>query len=152
MTQKNVYRAPQLYEVKLDRDQAILSACSLTATTLSNGMPGGCRPAAAATAKTTLGAVEETAAHAHPKGDSAMTEKKAYTSPQLYEVTLDRDQAILTSCSTATISSSAGGSVGCRPPTGCMNYPNASPVGCKRSVLPVTYMNRTCHDSGPRPS
>ncbi len=81
-----------------------------------------------------------------------MSEKKTYTAPLLYEVALDHDQAILASCSTATMATSAGGSVGCRPPTGCSNYPNANPLGCKRSLLPVTYMGRTCHDSGPRPS
>ena len=31
-----------------------------------------------------------------------MNEKKAYVSPQLFEVPLDQDQAILTACSTAT--------------------------------------------------
>lgn len=81
-----------------------------------------------------------------------MSQKKTYSPPQLFEVPLNQEQAILTSCSTATISASAGGSNGCRPPSGCSNYPNASPIGCKRSVIPVTYMNQTCHDSGPRAS
>jgi hypothetical protein len=81
-----------------------------------------------------------------------MDDKKAYTQPHLYEVALDQEQAILATCSLATMSASAGGSVGCRPPTGCTNYPNVSPTGCKRSVLPATYMGRTCHDSGPRAS
>lgn len=81
-----------------------------------------------------------------------MNDKKPYVSPQLFEVPLDQDQAILTACSTATISSSAGGTNGCRAPNGCGNYPNASPVGCKRSVIPFTYMGRVCHDSGPRAS
>jgi hypothetical protein len=81
-----------------------------------------------------------------------MNDKKPYVPPQLFEVPLDQDQAILTACSTATISASAGGTTGCRAPSGCGNYPNASPVGCKRSVIPVTYMGAVCHDSGPRAS
>ncbi len=81
-----------------------------------------------------------------------MNQKKPYISPQLFEVPLDQEQAILTSCSTATIATSAGGNNGCRAPSGCSNYPNASLVGCKRSVIPMTYMGRTCHDSGPRAS
>jgi len=52
-------------------------------------------------------------------------------------------------CSLATMVISAGGNVGCRPPTGCSMYPGASPTGCKRSVLPATYMGAVCHDSGP---
>jgi hypothetical protein len=81
-----------------------------------------------------------------------MNGKKPYTSPQLCEVVLDQEQAILATCSLATMSTSAGGTVGCRPPTGCSNYPNASPTGCKRSTLPAMYMGRRCHDSGPRAS
>lgn len=81
-----------------------------------------------------------------------MNEKKPYTPPQLFEVTLDQEQAILAACSLATMSTSAGGTVGCRPPRGCRMYPGANPAGCKRSVLPVTWMGQTCHDSGPRAS
>lgn len=81
-----------------------------------------------------------------------MGHKKPYVPPQLYEVALDQEQAILATCSLFTMSASAGGTVGCRPPTGCSNYPNANPTGCKRSLLPTTYMGRTCHDSGPRAS
>ena len=81
-----------------------------------------------------------------------MKEKKPYVPPQLYEVALDQEQAILATCSLLTMTTSAGGTVGCRPPTGCSNYPGASPTGCKRSVLPVTYMGNVCHDSGPRAS
>ncbi|MCS6293210.1 MAG: hypothetical protein H8J66_09055 [Nitrospira sp.] len=81
-----------------------------------------------------------------------MNQKKPYVSPQLFEVPLDQEQAILTSCSTATIATSAGGNNGCRAPSGCSNYPGASPLGCKRSVIPITYMGATCHDSGPRAS
>lgn len=44
-----------------------------------------------------------------------MNQKKPYTTPQLFEVPLDQEQAILTSCSTATIATSAGGTNGCRP-------------------------------------
>lgn len=81
-----------------------------------------------------------------------MNEKKPYTPPQLFEVTLDQEQAILAACSLATMSTSAGGTVGCRPPGGCSMYPRANAAGCKRSVLPVTWMGQTCHDSGPRAS
>jgi hypothetical protein len=81
-----------------------------------------------------------------------MHEKKPYSPPQLYEVVLDQEQAILATCSLATMVISAGGNVGCRPPTGCSMYPGASPTGCKRSALPATYMGAVCHDSGPRAS
>jgi len=81
-----------------------------------------------------------------------MNQKKPYITPQLFQVPLDQEQAILTSCSTTTIATSAGGNNGCRPPTGCNNYPGANPLGCKRSSIPLTYMRRTCHDSGPRAS
>ncbi len=81
-----------------------------------------------------------------------MSEKKPYVPPQLYEVALDQEQAILATCSLATMSVSGGGNVGCRAPSGCSMYPSASPSGCKRSVLPAVYMGSTCHDSGPRAS
>lgn len=81
-----------------------------------------------------------------------MNEKKTYSPPQLYEVALDQEQAILATCSLATNSVSAGGTVGCRPPSGCSMYPGASGSGCKRSVLPAVYLGATCHDSGPRSS
>jgi hypothetical protein len=81
-----------------------------------------------------------------------MSAKKPYAPPQLFEVALDHEQAILSSCSILTSSVAAGGTVGCRRPTGCSNYPGADPSGCKRSSLPVTYMGATCHDSGPRAS
>jgi hypothetical protein len=81
-----------------------------------------------------------------------MHEKKPYSPPQLYEVVLDQEQAILATCSLATMVISAGGNVGCRPPSGCSMYPGASGAGCKRSVLPATYMGAVCHDSGPRAS
>jgi hypothetical protein len=81
-----------------------------------------------------------------------MSTKETYKSPQLFEVALDQEQAILSSCSILTSSVNAGGMTGCRPPTGCSNYPGATPAGCKRSSIPLTYMGRTCHDSGPRAS
>jgi hypothetical protein len=47
MDEKKVYSQPQLFRVELSQEQAILSACSLTA---SNPMAGGgdvlCRPGA----------------------------------------------------------------------------------------------------------
>jgi hypothetical protein len=81
-----------------------------------------------------------------------MSNRKPYSAPQLFEVALDHEQAILSSCSILTSNVSAGGMNGCRPPTGCMNYPGATPAGCKRSNIPVVYMGRTCHDSGVRAS
>jgi hypothetical protein len=45
-----------------------------------------------------------------------MNGKKPYIPPQLYEVVLDQEQAILATCSLATMATSAGGTVGCRPP------------------------------------
>lgn len=81
-----------------------------------------------------------------------MNEKKTYSPPQLYEVALDQEQAILATCSLVTMATSAGGAVGCRPPAGCSMYPGANAAGCKRSVLPAVYLGQTCHDSGPRAS
>ena len=81
-----------------------------------------------------------------------MNGKKPYTPPQLYEVVLDQEQAILATCSLATTSLSAAAMTGCRPPNGCSNFPGATPAGCKRSRLPVMFMGSTCHDSGPRAS
>jgi len=81
-----------------------------------------------------------------------MSAKKSYEPPQLFEVALDHEQAILSSCSILTSTVSAGGTTGCRRPTGCSNYPGATPTGCKRSSIPVTYMGQTCHDSGVRAS
>ncbi len=81
-----------------------------------------------------------------------MSSKKSYAPPQLFEVALDHEQAILSSCSILTSSLSAGGTTGCRAPAGCMNYPNADAAGCKRSSIPVVYMGQTCHDSGVRTS
>ena len=52
-----------------------------------------------------------------------MSEKKPYVPPQLYEVALDQEQAILATCSLATMSASAGGNVGCRAPSGCSIVP-----------------------------
>jgi hypothetical protein len=81
-----------------------------------------------------------------------MNEKKIYTPPLVYEVALDHEQAILSQCSLFAMAASAGGANGCRAPNGCGNYPNANPNGCKRSVIPLTYMGAVCHDQGVRPS
>ena len=66
-----------------------------------------------------------------------MNTKKTYSSPQLFRVELNQEQAILSACSLATNSASQGGNGGCRP--------NSS-GGCKRRRS-----NRRT-DSGPRPS
>lgn len=81
-----------------------------------------------------------------------MTSKKPYSAPQLFEVALDQEQAILATCSLASMNISAAATVGCRPPTGCSMYPGATPAGCKRSRLPTVWMGQRCHDSGPRAS
>jgi hypothetical protein len=44
MTEKKPYNLPQLFRVELSQEQAILSACSLTTTSVSNNGNGGCRP------------------------------------------------------------------------------------------------------------
>lgn len=44
MTEKKPYSPPQLFRVKLSQEQAILSACSLTTTSVSNNGNAGCRP------------------------------------------------------------------------------------------------------------
>lgn len=55
MTAKKTYVTPQLYRVPLDPEQAILSSCSLSALSLSNGGGGGCRPAGAGNCKNRSG-------------------------------------------------------------------------------------------------
>ena len=80
-----------------------------------------------------------------------MTEKKPYSPPQLYEVTLDQEQAILTACSLTTMSIAAGAGVnGCRVNGLC--EPPGSAGGCKRSSVAFVVMGVTCHDSGVRAS
>jgi len=44
MTEKKPYSQPQLFRVELNQEQAILSACSLTTTSVSNNGNSGCRP------------------------------------------------------------------------------------------------------------
>ncbi len=44
MTEKKRYVLPQLFRIELSQEQAILSACSLTTTSASQGGNGGCRP------------------------------------------------------------------------------------------------------------
>ena len=44
MTEKKRYVSPQLFRIELSQEQAILSACSLTTTSASQGGNGGCRP------------------------------------------------------------------------------------------------------------
>jgi hypothetical protein len=55
MTAKKQYVTPQLYRVPLDPEQAILSSCSLSAMSLSNGGGGGCRPAGSGNCKNRSG-------------------------------------------------------------------------------------------------
>lgn len=83
-----------------------------------------------------------------------MTEKKPYSSPQLYEVTLDQEQAILTACSLTTVSIAAGtGTNGCRVNGRCESAMcGGSAGGCKRSSLALTCGGETCHDMASRAS
>ena len=48
MTEKKPYSPPQLYEVTLDQEQAILTACSLT--TMTRSQPVSARTAVVSTA------------------------------------------------------------------------------------------------------
>lgn len=55
-----------------------------------------------------------------------MADKKPYTSPQLFEVPLDRDQAVITACSITATSLFDQGNARCKPPSidlagGCKN-------------------------------
>ena len=43
MDKKKTYSQPQLFRVALNQEQAILSACSLTTTSASNGGGTACR-------------------------------------------------------------------------------------------------------------
>jgi hypothetical protein len=85
-----------------------------------------------------------------------MTERKPYSSPILYEVPLDHEQAILTACSLTTMAVAAGiGLNGCRVNGRCETNVagcTGSPGGCKRSSVGLTCMGVTCHDSGVRAS
>jgi len=44
MSTKKTYSPPQLFRVELNQEQAILSACSLSTTSVSGGGNVGCRP------------------------------------------------------------------------------------------------------------
>jgi hypothetical protein len=84
-----------------------------------------------------------------------MAEKKFYSPPQLYEVTLDQEQAILTACSLTTMSIAAGAGLnGCRVNGNCETAMcgGGSVGGCKRSSLGLVFCGVTCHDSGVRAS
>ena len=61
--------------------------------------------------------------------------KKPYTKPELFQVRLDPEQAILSVCSIAAMTVADGGGNGCRP---------LAPF-CKNT-------GQNLHDSGPRPS
>lgn len=83
-----------------------------------------------------------------------MTEKKTYSTPVLYEVPLDHEQAILTACSLTTMAVAAGiGLNGCRVSGRCETKAcGGSAGGCKRSSLALVCGGVTCHDSGVRAS
>jgi len=83
-----------------------------------------------------------------------MTEKKTYSTPVLYEVPLDQEQAILTACSLTTMAVAAGiGLNGCRVSGRCETKAcGGSAGGCKRSSLALVCGGVTCHDSGVRAS
>ncbi len=48
-----------------------------------------------------------------------MSNKKPYSTPQIYRVALTHEQAILSVCTTPSASNQAGGGAGCRPSNGC---------------------------------
>ena len=83
-----------------------------------------------------------------------MDSKKTYSTPVLYEVPLDHEQAILTACSLTTMSVAAGiGVNGCRVSGRCESAMcGGSAGGCKRSSLALVCGGVTCHDSGVRAS
>jgi hypothetical protein len=83
-----------------------------------------------------------------------MTEKKPYSPPQLYEVTLDQEQAILTACSLTATSIAAGtGTNGCRVNGRCESAMcGGTAGGCKRSNIALVCGGQTCHDMGTRAS
>ena len=83
-----------------------------------------------------------------------MIEKKTYSTPVLYEVPLDHEQAILTACSLTTMAVAAGiGLNGCRVSGRCETKAcGGSAGGCKRSSLALVCGGVTCHDSGVRAS
>ena len=91
-----------------------------------------------------------------------MTEKKPYSPPQLYEVPLDQNQAILTACSLTTMSVAAGAlfGTGCRVNGNCETAMCAgggaggggSAGGCKQSSIGLVFCGVTCHDQGVRTS
>ena len=80
-----------------------------------------------------------------------MNGKKPYTPPQLYEVVLDQKQAILATCSLATMATSAEvwWAAGLQPDVATIlgQAPLAASVRCCRPP-----MGRRCHDSSPRAS
>ena len=84
-----------------------------------------------------------------------MTEKKTYSTPVLYEVPLDHEQAILTACSLTTMSAAAGALIGtgCRVNGRCESAMcGGSAGGCKQSSLALVCGGVTCHDMGTRAS
>jgi hypothetical protein len=83
-----------------------------------------------------------------------MAERKPYSTPVLYEVPLDHEQAILTACSLSTMSAAAGTGVnGCRASGVCESAMcGGSAGGCKRSSLALVCGGVTCHDHGVRAS
>lgn len=63
-----------------------------------------------------------------------MSHKRPYSPPQLFQVDLNMDQAILTACSDGTNSLMGNGNARCVPmtsavPTGCKNTANSMPGG-----------------------
>ena len=57
-----------------------------------------------------------------------MPDKKPYSAPQLVQVALNHEQAILSACSTTTTTASqAGGTTGCKAAPGACKHSNSSP-------------------------
>lgn len=78
-----------------------------------------------------------------------MSDRKPYSSPQIFQVELNHEQAVISACSVGTTGVAAGtGLNGCRASGVCEGPPNNGTAGgCKRSSLPTTCSNR-----GPRAS
>lgn len=55
-----------------------------------------------------------------------MSEKKPYSQPQVFEVELNPEQAILSACTTPAVSAQAGGGPYCRPSNGCKRATSSS--------------------------
>ena len=61
------------------------------------------------------------------------TEKKPYSPPQIFEVELNQEQAILALCSTNTTGLSNSGTVGCSSTNSCRRFTGSGGSGAQPS-------------------